>query len=206
MIPKYHDPILTLLKAKGALGVNAIATETGIPLSTVQKYLDKQQTYFKKTAERKWDLPHNVQADIKTNTLELTVGVIENSILMLQSQLDEVKESLQSTLAPIGTLKRGIANVATPVASVQPDIDKRLIQLDIDVNDNLELIQKSKNSFESEYKSLILNMDFLGIILNYGLAYVKGPFFTEVSEVMLEKSDFLSEEVIEILKEYQRNK
>lgn len=42
-------------------GVSQIAKETGIPTSTVQKYLTGKQTSFVKTEDRKWTLRSDIE-------------------------------------------------------------------------------------------------------------------------------------------------
>lgn len=85
MIKKYHDPIFKLISEREeALGVNEIAKGTELPLSTIQKYLSTQQSYFRKNEDRKWDLPEKVMSDITDSSLLLAVNVLENSILLMK--------------------------------------------------------------------------------------------------------------------------
>ena len=48
-----HSDIKGLIEINGPMGVNQLAKALNIPLSSMQHYMDKKQTYFKKNQARK---------------------------------------------------------------------------------------------------------------------------------------------------------
>jgi len=203
MANNYHDMILAVITEQGELGVNEIARRIDVPLSTVQKYLERQ-TYFMKTERRKWDLPANVNADIKSDTMSLMVNSVENSLLILKSQLSEIQESVNNSLIPLSTLKRGISTVKTPVAGKSVNVHPKLVKLEEDANEIEEVFKKFKDKLPDEYKDMILNVDMVWLSISKGTEYVKGEFSNQISSLLLEKGDNLSDDVINSLKLYQK--
>jgi len=200
---KYYDLILGILTEKGELGVNEIARLAELPLSTVQKYLERQ-TYFKKTERRKWDLPQNVTSDIKSETMTLMVASVENALMLVKAQLTETLDSVQNSILPISTLKRGISGLTAPVAAKSVDIDTLFIELDKGVKENYALFKKYISKVPEEYQEMIKNVDLARLTAELGHLYVQGDFGTEISSLMLEKTTDLSDDIVEILKEYQK--
>lgn len=203
MIGKYHDDILAIISRNGAMGVNALQRELNIPLSTLQKYLHKQ-TYFRMNDERKWDLPENITSDIKSNTLSLTINVVENSILMLQSQLDEMKQSIANALAPIGTLKRGIDNLApTPVAGKATPLDKRLSNLNDAALQYKVIVRKQKDIIPDQYLNLLINLDYVGLVFSLGAVYADEMLTGDIYGVLVGSITELSDDLLDVIKENQ---
>lgn len=200
---KYHDLILAVITEKGELGVNEIARAIEVPLSTVQKYLERQ-TYFKKTERRKWDLPHNVNADIKSDTMSLMVNSVENALLLVSAQFADLQESVQNALIPVNTLKRGISTLRAPVAPKAPDIDKRLIELSNTANSVYEIIKNKKDNIPSDHVDTLLNLDYIGLVLTLGTNEALKLIGEDVYQVLSGKYPFIPEETINILLKYQK--
>lgn len=200
---KYYDTILAILTEKGELGVNEIARLADMPLSTVQKYLERQ-TYFKKTERRKWDLPDNVNADIKTETLVLMVNSVENSLLILKSQLEELTDDVQNSLGPVKTLKRGVESIKPPVASKSSNIDRRLLELDKKAKDSYEVFKAHIKNVPEEYRTLILKLDILGLMLTKGREYLFNGEHEDLVRVLGGQSDILSDKTLKLLESYQK--
>lgn len=204
---KYYDLILPLITEKGELGVNEIARYIDVPPSTVQKYLTDQK-YFKKTEKRKWDLPDRVNTDIKSDTLSLMVNSVENALLILKAQLTDLVESVDNSLGPVKTLKRGVTSINTPVATKSGesvDIDPRLLDLDKKIKDSYAVFKKYVKVVPDEYRELILNFDYMGFTLAYGTEVANGDINEDISALLLEKTSTLSEDTIEMLKEFQKD-
>ena len=206
MIDKYKDDIIVLIKKNGPMGVNALQRELDVPLTTLQKYLHRQ-TYFKINEDRKWDLPENVIADIKNNTLELMTNVVENSILLLKSQMDEMQLSLNNALVPISTLKRGISNLSAGVASTesgQKITNPHLLELIKHEGTLKEIFSKKKDNILEEYRNLLFNFDYIGLVRKEGEEYTKEFLEQNTYELLAGRTQILTEDTIQILKENQK--
>lgn len=206
MIEKYHKPILALISKEGALGVNSIAKATDIPLSTVQRYLNLQQNYFRKNDERKWDLPERVNADITDTSLSLAVNVVENSILLIKTQLADVLNSVENALSPLNTVKRGIQNKPASVADTTPKVENELLESTLEQIDRLPSILKSKKeNIPDELLKVLLNTKWLDLLLDYGRNYFKEVIEPDLYDLALGTSTELSEDTLSTIKGYQKN-
>lgn len=203
-IERYKDDILKLITTNGPMGVNALQRHLDVPTSTLQKYLHRQ-TYFKLNDDRKWDLPENVIGEIKTNTLSLMANVVENSLLVLQSQMEEMQHALSNTLAPMQTLKKGVNNIAVGVADKgNIDIDPRLVKVSEEANKYLQIVKAQRANIPEEHKEIIFNFDLIALVLKEGQEYVRETVMDELSEILIGKSSSLSEELVQTLKENQK--
>jgi hypothetical protein len=206
MTDKYYDLIHPLLTEKGELGVNEIARAIDLPLSSVQKYLERQN-HFKKTERRKWDLPDRVNSDIKSDTLSLMVTSVETQLLLLKAQLADITQNVENSLIPIDTLKRGVNSIQTPVAGKTdkvPDIDPELLIMDKKVKDLYAVFKRFVGKCPEEYQDLLKNLNIGKIIVEKGFDYLSGSFNVELSSLFLEKETELSEDVLSVLKAYQK--
>lgn len=205
MIEKYHKPIFEVISREGALGVNAIAKATEIPLSTIQKYLDKQQTFFRKTEDRKWDLPENVNADITSQSLILTANILENTILLIQSQLGELQNTVANTLTPVNTLKRGVENKPLPVAETTYKAKNTKLSKILEAIDKLpSLIKSRKENVSEELLELLLNTEWLELFVDLGYNYISDVIEPDLYELLLGNKTDLSEDTLTTIKEYQK--
>jgi hypothetical protein len=206
MIEKYHEPIFKLISEKGALGVNQIAKETEIPLSTVQKYLSTQQSYFRKNEDRKWDLPEKVTSDISDSSLTLAVEVMENSIQLFKAQLEEMVQAAANVLTPINTIKRGISNKPAPVADKQPRVQNpKLAAILENVGRMPNLIKSKKSDLTDNYYQLLMNTDWLSMQLDLGDNYMKEVIVPGLSDLLLNQTEKLDEDTYTAIKDYQIN-
>jgi DNA-binding Lrp family transcriptional regulator len=201
-LDKYKDDILRLINQNGAMGVNALSRELNIPLSTLQKYLHRQN-YFKLNEYKKWDLPENVIGEVKSNSLVLMANVAENSILLLKSQLEEMLLSVNNALVPIETIRRGINSFSPSVAdnkSGQSDIDPRLVNIHSMKGKLSDIFKKQRANIPEEYQTLLFNFDYVGLVLKEGDDYVKNFLESDIYELLVGKVQELTEDTIEILK------
>jgi hypothetical protein len=204
---KYHDLILTIIGEKGALGVNQLARELNIPVSTMQRYLHKQ-TYFRINENKKWDLPEKVAGDIKSTSLLLMAEIVENSVMLLKAQLDELDQSVENIRGPLETLKKGVkvANLsaAGAVADKSDIANEYMLYVDNEIQTLMKATKKYVQVCPEEYQTILLNVDWYHLVLDMGFKYVKEYISPELGDLFLEKTDNLSEDVIESLKEYQK--
>jgi hypothetical protein len=203
MNEKYYDDILRIITERGPTGVNVLAKELNVPLSSMQRYLEKQ-SYFKKTEDRKWDLPNNVEADIKTNTVALMVGSVENALMLLDSQLAEIQLNVQNALMPVNTLKRAVNTIVAPVAdkptNLHPSVQK-LLKFETLMR---KALKDNKDNIPEEYIDVLNNVDYVEMAAEMGLDYVLGPQFQDITELITRTGDKLSEDTLEILEKYQK--
>lgn len=203
---KYYDDILALITERGELGVNVIARELNAPLSTMQRYLEKQ-TYFRKTVNRKWDVPDNVDSNLKSNTMSLMVTSVETALLLIDSQMAELQSSIQNALLPVNTLKRNMDSFIAPVADKSGKsviIDDRLLKIDNEANKVYDIIKKQKDNIPDIYKEMLFNLDYVGMVLGMGEVYAIELLSTDVYAILAGNGDTLPEETIEAIKEYQK--
>ena len=197
---RFYDEILKYITEYGETGVNVLARELNVPLSTMQRYLEKQ-TYFRKTVNRKWDIPDNVEKDIKSNTATLMVESVETVIKLIESQVSELQLQLQAALMPINTLKRAV--IATN-PSVATKINPLFETVQEDANNVYEAIKGNKSNIPEEYLDLILNVDLVRIILKKGADYYKDTFISALSGLILKETDELPDEILELIEHCQK--
>lgn len=204
MIEKYHKPIFEVISRMGALGVNQIAKETDLPVSTIQAYLTKQQSYFKKNDDRKWDLPENVVSEITDNSLTLSLGVLENAILLIESQLREVVESFTNIIIPLNTLKKGLKDKPAPVADTIPKgASPKLRELMENVGRLPTIIKTKKSNLTPEQYDLLLNTEWLNLILDLGANYFRDEISPSLYELLLGSTAQIPEDILDVLNQYQ---
>jgi hypothetical protein len=208
VIDKYKDDILALITKNGPMGVNALQRELNVPLSTLQKYMHRQR-YFRINEDKKWDTPENVTSDIQSNTLDLMVNSVENTIMLLSAQLEEIQQTTKNALIPISTLKRGVKNLSPTVANRPQsanngEVDPFLLELDKVLKDGYVLYKKYVKVCPEEYQNLISNVDLVRLTVELGSTFVTNEISPELSALFLEKSTTLSEDTIEYLKMYQK--
>lgn len=202
MADKYRDLIIPLLQENGPLGVNALSKALNAPLSSLQQYLHRQ-SYFKINEDRKWDLPENVESVVKNTSLQLMTSVVDTNIKLLKSQLEETLLTLSNVTTPLDTLKRGIGNITTPVAN-KVNIHPVLVKLDTNIKNTYIVFAKYISKVPEEYKELLKNVDLYKLSTEMGTRVVNGEFNADITSLFLERSTELSEDTIELLKEYQK--
>lgn len=204
MSEERKDQILRVLSEKGALGVNALAREIGVPLSTLQKYLHNQN-YFRMNDSKKWDLPERVTTDLKTNTMTLMLNSLETAILLVQSQIDETRQSIANALVPVESLKRGFKNIQLPVAEsgnvgLHPKWSEALDML-VKFPD---IIKTRKDNLSEENYDLLRNVDWYHLYLDMGANYFINVLSGDIYNLLLGETDNLSEDTLTTIKEYMK--
>ena len=200
---KYYDALLPYINEHGETGVNVLAKQLDVPLSTLQRYLERQ-TYFRKTINRKWDIPNNVDADIKSNTMTLMVNSVENALMLLDSQLSEIQSNVQNALMPVGTLKRAVIGLSAPVADKSDEMHPFIVEMDKGIKESYMVFKKYMSKIPEEYQELIKNVDLYRLSVDMGTKFMESDFNVDISSLLLEKTTELSEDTVEILKEYQK--
>jgi len=203
---KYQDRILTLISEKGPLGVNQLSRELEIPLSTMQQYLNRQ-SYFRKNENKKWDLPENVMGDIKGSSLALAADVLESSIMLLKTQLEEMGQYVDNVLNPLNTIKRGVKgiNLAAGGVADKPSQMHRDIARVLDFSEKLQkAIKQNLSKIPDDYQDLYLNLDITAMIVHLGSDYINSEQTTDLTGVLLGETDELSENTIKVLERFQK--
>jgi hypothetical protein len=198
------DQIIAVLSEKGALGVNALARELSIPLSTLQKYLHSQN-YFRMNESKKWDLPERVTTDLKANTMTLMLNSLETAILLIQSQIEESRQAVANALVPVESLKRGFKSIQHPVAEsgtvgLPPKWSEALDML----AKFPEIIKSRKDKLSEENYNILRNVDWHYLYLDMGANYFINALSGEIYNLILGETDNLSEDALTTIKEYQK--
>jgi hypothetical protein len=197
---RYHEDIRNLLEQNGAMGVNQLSKELNVPLSTLQKYLDKDQNYFKKNHARKWVLPEmSADEDMSVVTTNYS-NVIDSQIMSMQALIETLMSQFRATLSLIDANK----GASRSVAGILPNIDPILIKLDKKIKDIYVIFRKYVKVCPEEYQNLIKNVDLYQLTSDKGTEFLNGSFIGEITELFLEKSVDLSNDTVKILQEYQK--
>lgn len=206
IMDKYYEKVKELLLAKGEMGVNAIAIELRVPVSTMQKYLERQD-YFKKTDRRKWDLPeratNNAVKQQSSNHLDTVALTIANQSQMVRAQL----EAALMSLSIIETQSSIVTNAATmarlSVAGNSKQIDYRLSKFAENVSTMKTAIKQNANKVSDKYKELLTRLDLLELSLRMGSIFVNETLVPELSALLLNEIEELKEETVSLLEKYQ---
>lgn len=194
---RYYADIRRLIEKNGPMGVNQLSKELGVPLSTMQKYMDKDQTYFKKNSARKWVLPEDSVKEDMSITSNNFSNLIESQLMSMQALIDTLMAQFRATVTLLETNKPQY----TPVAE---KLHPRLVKMNENLKHTENVFKQYTPVVPEEYRELIANVDLHELAVKYGSDYLNGNFNTEISALFLEKSTELSEDVIEILKEHQK--
>lgn len=193
-----HPVIKALLEKHGAMGVNQLAKELDIPLSTMQKYLDKQQNYFKKNHARKWVLPDSLANSEMSVATENYTQIISSQITTIDTLINTLTSQFKATLALMEANKPNSAPVAV---NHHPSIDK-LLKFSETMS---KALKQYKNNIPEEYQDLVFNLDITDMCVNEGMNYINGNS-NELTSLLLGEVDTLSDETLKILESYQLNK
>ncbi len=199
-IDSYQPHIRKYLEENGPTGVNELSKAVNIPLSTLQYYLDKKQTYFKKNNQRKWVLPEtHVSAEISVVSDKLD-GIIDSQL----SSINVLVNTLMSQFNATVTLLQQQKMQSTPVAEIPRKLDKRLITMQEDAEKVYSIFKAKKSDIPEEYRSLILNLDYIGLVLTYGFNFTLNLLENEIYSLVAGKDNTLTDETINIIKECQK--
>lgn len=208
MTDQYHANIFALISEKGPMGVNALARELNTPVSNMQRYLHKQK-YFRMNDNKKWDLPNNVMGDIKNTSLVLAADVLESSVMLLRTQLEEMSQYIENVINPLNTIKRGVKAFGPAAGAVADKSDisnEYMLYVDNEIQTLMKATKKYVGVCPEEYQEMLMNVDWYHLVMDLGFKYVKEYISPELGDLFLEKTDKLSEDTIDVLKEYQKNK
>lgn len=197
---RFHNDVKALLEKNGAMGVNALAAELSVPLSTMQKYLDKQQTYFIKNLARKWELPDNQIVSHVSEMSNNYVDIVDSQIKSMRVLTDTLMSQFTSTLAIISANRPVNAPVAGQTSNMQPSMDA----LDKNVKMVYVAFKKYMSVIPEEYQELIKNVDLYELSFRLGWIYTEDVFLAEISHLMTEQSTTLSDDTLKVLETYQK--
>lgn len=206
---KYHDDILQIITDKGPQGVTALAKELNAPSSSIQKYLEKQQNYFKRNVNRKWDLPENVdeehQNTLKTTQTAMLGQSVASQANMLKEQI-EVLLGISDTLAhQADILSNSVVNAKTaqPVAKA-PELPK-LIQDTLTSSEMLiKLVKQQMSNIPEVYQDMLTNVNWVRLLCNEGTKYFDNEVSPELSPILTGESTTFTDEIRDVLLEYQK--
>ena len=193
--------ILAELQRKNPQGITELHRNLNNPppISTLQKYLTKGQTFFKKTDDKKWSLPGSIvnrNEDIQQ----------QNTRKVLESQIEGIAATSEIIASQLQTFLLLAQNHIQPPVAEAPDIDQRLLELYKKTQASKDLIQKYKKVIPEEYRDLLVNLDLLGLTLAKGTVYTNAVIAKPLSDLCLEISDKLPDEIVDVLASYQIGK
>lgn len=194
-----HGQIKDLLTKNGAMGVNQLQKEIGIPLSTLQKYLDKQQNYFKKNHARKWVLPEVAVESEMSAMAENYVSIVESQLASISVLIETVMSQFKSTL----TIMDANKPQTHPVAGKSANIHPRLLNLDENTTLMVAAVKQHKKNIPEEYVDLLLNVNWLDLAIDMGAIYYKEVLGSELTDVLTGSRDTISDEILITLEKYQ---
>lgn len=196
-----REKIAAIIGEKGPMGVNALAMELGVAPSSLQRYLTTQD-YFRRTANRQWDLPDNVTIDTKANTLVLMADSALAGTRLLQANITEFGEQLEIIIKSLDILKK---NIFTYQKNINPPVaDSRFADFE-SANEKLrDAIKRNRDNIPEEYYDLIYNYDHVGYIIEVGKKSAVDFLESQLAPLILGDHTELSDETVTILKENQR--
>jgi hypothetical protein len=195
----YHAEIRALIEKEGALGVNALSKAINVPLSTVQKYMHRQ-SYFKMNSQRKWDMPDKIATETIQSTVNNFETVIESQVTGITSLSDMLVAQIKSTITLLSAQK----GLSPSVAVTSSDIHPEILELDKKAREMQMIFNKYVGKCPEEYRDLIKNLDIFRLIKEKGTIFLNEGFNVEITSLFLEKSVDLSNEVLKVLEEYQK--
>lgn len=203
MIKKYHDLIYQAILENGELGVNQISSKTGIPLSTLQKYLTTQQKYFQKTQSRRWDLPDRVISNFSEIAIANSADLLESSLEILRVKLRELTLAITNLEVPISALKYTQAVAQPPVAGSALEIHPVLVELNNKIKNMIGAVSDHVNKVPANYKDLIQNLDWYTLATQMGIVWFNSQFTPYLTEMLINGEGSFDDELVEILSKYQ---
>ena len=207
---KKQEEIYKVLSQYGAMGVTALARELGIKnASGLHQHLNRQK-FFKQNEDRKWDLPEkvingNAEAN-KNKVAQLSVQTVESTIQLIRIQLEELMSHTNTLLAPISSIKKELDNKSAPPVAESAKVHSGLIQLNENINKIPVIIKTKKEMLSEEFLDLLLNVDWMELILDNGRKFFRETIETDLYDILLGNKDELSEKALASIKEYQTDK
>jgi len=197
-----EELIRTLIVNNGPMGVNALSRETGINLSTLQKWLERQERLkvFVKTEDRKWDIPENIV--VKNTRVEVSNfdRVVETQLSGIDATYGLLMSNVKSLLNILHTQKP----IAPSVADSTPNIHQSLVEMDKNANKLLEVFKKFIPKAPEQYQEMLKNLDIHRLMCEMGTNYIRDVFSPEISSLFLEQTTEISDEVLQTIKDYQK--
>jgi phosphatidylserine decarboxylase len=198
------EEIEELIRTNGEMGVNAIAVGISKPVSSVQKYLERQN-YFLKTPNRKWELPERVMERVlsefegKSQDLAIREGLITIESTLVA--MDAVKAKL-SNVAQLLEKFNAMTKVQTPPVAdktkVNSKFEKRIIELDR----MHKALKAHIDRVPDSYKELLSNLEYMEMAWRIG-AIAMDEINEELTSLITGEKTELQESTIALFKQYQ---
>jgi len=189
--------IRSLIERNGPMGVNALSRQTGINLSTLQKWLERQSSFIK-TEDRKWDLPENATAKAVKIENENFDAVMDSQLKGISTVAELLISNIKATVTIMNTQKPK----APSVAESQIPIDERLYKIQEDISLMPELIKKNSIKIPDDYKDLLNSIDWMQLHIDKGLLYFRDELSAHIADLILGNQDKLPDDAISTLEGY----
>lgn len=199
-----HEDIKALLEKHGPMGVNALQRELKVPLSTIHKYLDKQQNYFIKTESRRWDLPERHVNPIRqltgTNSGDSVSTIIDSQLVGMQATYELLTQQISTILNLAVSLKP--SNNSTPVAKEDNgEVSKEWSDLYSQVSRLPGIFKSKKENLTPDQLELLLNVKWHSLVLNIGTKAF-APISDHLADLALGQETEIRDEIADLLVTY----
>lgn len=195
-----HADVKVLLEKNGAMGVNQLSKELDIPLSTMQKYMDKDQTYFKKNSARKWVLPEVSAVSDMSSVSSNYSNIIDSQLMSMNALIDTLMAQFRATVTLIEANRPLMRPVTGKATNKYPIMDK----VDNFVKSMEKAIKEYKNKIPEEYQELMLNLDIASMVINMGLDYISSKDCADITGLLLGDTETLTENSLKIIERHQK--
>lgn len=206
MSDRYYEDIYELLKTKGELGVSVIAKEIGAPPSSLQRYLERQ-TYFKKTARAKWDLPERVTEEFTETVEDKKVGFLVNALetqaVLVSAQIDALQTQMHSLVSQATAIKPLVESYKPPVASKAKGIDPRLSIFVEEIQQLEKALVLHKDRIPENYNKLLKGVNWLEMALNKGLLYMREVIGPAIAGLITDQTEITDTEIYSTIEKYK---
>lgn len=202
--------LAALFTELGPLGVTEIAKHTGITTSTLQRFLHNQK-YYKMGEGKKWDFPKPKSNRAKLDFIGTQAELVDTAIRVLLTHIEDLKGQVEYTFPAIEALRKELGRLeiadnssANPAPIQIPGINKQMIELHENIRLMSEVFKKYAPTCPEEYQDIIANVDLYTLTLSLGKIYVNEEFNEALTDLFLKKTDVLSDAIVTVLSDYQK--
>ncbi len=186
----------SLIRENGPLGVTELAKLSGIAPNTLQRYLTQKQNYFQKNSDRKWDYPETAVKDSISQNIDNFNHVLDTQVEGVQAVANMLVGQIESLSLVIRSYK--------PITTTVVGIDSKFVALDRKIKDIEKLYKSYLLDFDNDHKHLLKNLDLVALVIGENKTVVNEDILPTITAYLVGKTSVLSQEVIDLLAQYQK--